>query len=84
MTKHLIEEVGYNSRQTILEKTLSTLKPERKIVIKYEQVSILKALERRTGCLVMTNYEILFLYDFNSSDSTADSNIFFFNWKQDA
>jgi hypothetical protein len=64
-----------------MEKTLALLKPERKIVIECEKVSMLKSLERRTGSLLMTNFEIFFVYDLSSEESKSDSNIFFFNWK---
>ena len=31
----------------------------------------------------MTNFEVIFVYDLSSEGSKSDSNIFFFNWKQD-
>ena len=83
MNKNLVEEISHSARQTVMEKTLAQLKPERKIVIECEHVSMLKSLERRTGSLVMTNYEIFFVYDLSAEESKTDSNIFFFNWKMD-
>ena len=81
MNKNLIEEISHSARQSVMEKKLALLKPERKIVIECEKVSMLKSLERRTGSLLMTNFEIFFVYDLCSEESKSDSNIFFFNWK---
>jgi len=50
-------------------------------VIECENVNILKCLEKRSGSLLMTNYEVIFFYKMFSDDSKSDSNIFFFDWE---
>jgi hypothetical protein len=50
-------------------------------VIDFENVNILKCLEKRSGSLLMTNYEVIFFYKLFSDENKTDSNIFFFDWE---
>jgi hypothetical protein len=53
-------------------------------VIECEKVNILKSLEKRTGSLIMTNYEVIFFYRMFSDENKSESNIFFFDWEINA
>jgi hypothetical protein len=39
------------------------VKPQRKVIIECEGVALLKALDKRPCSLVMTNYELVVIYD---------------------
>ena len=58
---------------------MESLNPPRKTAIECEGVSILTALAKRTGTLLMTNFEILFVYDI--VPDAQNSTIFFFQWE---
>lgn len=66
-----------NSKQTLIDSILE--QSQQKKLVECEQVAILKALEKRNGTLVMTNLELVFVYDIKP-DST-NSTIFFFQWQ---
>lgn len=53
-------------------------------MIECEKVNILKSLEKRTGSLIMTNYEVIFFYRMFSDENKSESNIFFFDWEINA
>lgn len=44
-----------------------------------DNVSLLTALSKRKGTLLMTNFELIFVYDVVPDEE--QSNIFFFQWK---
>jgi hypothetical protein len=55
------------------------MKPARKTTMECEGVSLLTALSKRSATLLMTNFELLFVYDLVPDE--AQSTIFFFQWK---
>lgn len=54
-------------------------RPPRKTAIECEGISVLKALEKRPASLLMTNFEILIVYDLVAEQQ--NSTIFFFQWQ---
>lgn len=62
---------------------IDTKMPKRKVVAE-TPIQILHPLENRKGHLIMTNYELLFIYELNTleePDSRPKSTIFFFEWE---
>jgi len=52
------------------------MKPVRKTAMECDGVSLLTALSKRKGTLLMTNFELLFVYDVVPDE--AQTTIFFF------
>ena len=59
-------------------------KSPKRIDVAETPIQILHPLENRKGTLIMTNYELLFIYQMNDledPDTRPKSTIFFFEWE---
>lgn len=76
-----LSELAPIQKSLLSELAVDGIKPQRKIIIECEGVALLKALEKRPCSLVMTNYELVVIYD--AAQQKTQSTIFFFQWKVD-